>query len=710
MRRYSVLQRVFLLLIAAVLFSASVSAAEDVPELAGEHITDFDSSAVVAPDGSVTFTESITVLSLGNEIRRGIVREIPFVYLGTDGTKRVTSFELVKAELDGAPTQSNVDMSGGVASIRLGSPNRLLQRGLHTFTITYRTAGWVAFRGSADELYWNVTGNGWAWPIERASFSIELPEGASVTETNVYTGLAGERGTNFSVMSENRVETVSPLMKGEGLTVSFAWPKGFVSVPPDGAEDRNMMITLMLLFVGGYFLLSWLICGRDPNAGPLVPQWTLPFGIGPGLAACIRDMEFSPQTLAAEVLQLAVCGAVKIRESGGKLSAEKTKDFDSAVNVAMKFDKHIAAAAAELFPSDDKLQFDGSSGKRLYKAQNALKSAIKAESGSMIKSNGRLIKIGYFLLAMMAMSGMGMRAEALEDECGMAVLAAIAMIAVEALSLPLMRILSARMKIRATALNFGRLMPAIAAVLFLLVWAAGFVLPDGYVRHIPIEWAAGWIVLTAACSEIVTRASVAQAGSADAAEGRPRGSTWAMMFLASASYCFAVIAHADLVLLAVMTAMFCLGISFAALMPSRTKEGAKLARHIDGLIMYMNAAERGRLEMLNPPDETPEMFERLLPYAYALGCAETWANRFEKILADASYSPEWYASSAHFSAGSFTRLVSPGLTGGIRSSISSYTSSLVSSSSSGGGYSGSSGMGGGGSSGGGGGGGGGHGW
>jgi len=78
------------------------------------------------------------------------------------------------------------------------------------------------------------------------------------------------------------------------------------------------------------------------------------------------------------------------------------------------------------------------------------------------------------------------------------------------------------------------------------------------------------------------------------------------------------------------------------LMVSRTAAGSKMLSDIDGLKLYMDTAEKERLEMFNPPEETPELFERLLPYALALDSAKTWGNKFEKILTAAQYKPNWY--------------------------------------------------------------------
>ncbi len=139
-------------------------------------------------------------------------------------------------------------------------------------------------------------------------------------------------------------------------------------------------------------------------------------------------------------------------------------------------------------------------------------------------------------------------------------------------------------------------------------------------------------------------------------------------------------------------------IFFRRLMTVRTLRGNDVLLEAEGLALYMNTAERHRLEMFNPPEETPEVFERLLPYAYALDTAETWANRFEDVLRRQEYSPGWYTGSSMTAF--YTGSAVAAMTSSMASSISSASASPGS----------SSGSGGGGSSGGGGGGGGGGGW
>jgi len=133
-----------------------------------------------------------------------------------------------------------------------------------------------------------------------------------------------------------------------------------------------------------------------------------------------------------------------------------------------------------------------------------------------------------------------------------------------------------------------------------------------------------------------------------------------------------------------------------------TKEGRAVLDHIAGFKQYLSITERERLDRMTPPADTPELFEKYLPYAIALGVENRWADRFQSVLAAAAAQGQqgfgWYAG-----------LSSPwNNPTGFADSVGSSLANTVSSASTAPGS--SSGSGGGGSSGGGGGGGGGGGW
>jgi hypothetical protein len=86
---------------------------------------------------------------------------------------------------------------------------------------------------------------------------------------------------------------------------------------------------------------------------------------------------------------------------------------------------------------------------------------------------------------------------------------------------------------------------------------------------------------------------------------------------------------------------------FYYVLKRQTPEGVGVADRIEGFKMFLEASEKDRLEMLNPPEVTPELFEKYLPYAIALNCENKWAKHFEAQASAAAvkpvhYQPGWF--------------------------------------------------------------------
>lgn len=137
-----------------------------------------------------------------------------------------------------------------------------------------------------------------------------------------------------------------------------------------------------------------------------------------------------------------------------------------------------------------------------------------------------------------------------------------------------------------------------------------------------------------------------------------------------------------------------------------TEKGSEAQADLEGFKMYLETAEENRLNIMMPPEHTPELFEQMLPYAVALDVENNWSEKFSKVLTQANYIPEWYSGNlSKFTYANFANSLSSSFTSSF--SDASVNQNLSSSSGS---SSWSSGSGGSGSSGGGGGGGGGGGW
>jgi uncharacterized membrane protein len=90
---------------------------------------------------------------------------------------------------------------------------------------------------------------------------------------------------------------------------------------------------------------------------------------------------------------------------------------------------------------------------------------------------------------------------------------------------------------------------------------------------------------------------------------------------------------------------------FGWFMPSRTARGTRELEKVLGFQEFLSRVESDRLDRMV---RTPEMFEKFLPYAMALGVEDDWAKAFEGISKEP---PQWYSGPAGmhaFRPGTFT--------------------------------------------------------
>jgi uncharacterized membrane protein len=75
---------------------------------------------------------------------------------------------------------------------------------------------------------------------------------------------------------------------------------------------------------------------------------------------------------------------------------------------------------------------------------------------------------------------------------------------------------------------------------------------------------------------------------------------------------------------------------FGWFMPARTSNGVKALAGILGFEDFLTHVEAGRMERVS---QTPETFEKFLPYAMALGVEKKWVGAFQNIY---TQPPSWY--------------------------------------------------------------------
>ena len=294
-----------------------------------ERILHFKSHISVHADSTLTITETIRVRSAAKKIKRGIYRDLPTVYKDRFANTVRAGFRVKKISRDGRTEPYFTEKTSKGIRIYIGHKDVILKPGVYTYALTYTTTRQIGYFQDFDEIYWNATGDDWAFPIDRAQAVVLLPQGAAVVQKAAYTGPKGTAGKDFTTSRNQAGSTVftttRKLKPGEGLTIAVAWPKGYVAEPSVAVKRARVVhdnISIVYGLVGllvliAYYLFAWNRVGRDPEGGTIVPLFAPPDGISPASAHYILNMRFDDKLFASAVVNMAVKGFLKIEDQDG---------------------------------------------------------------------------------------------------------------------------------------------------------------------------------------------------------------------------------------------------------------------------------------------------------------------------------------------------------------------------------------------------------
>jgi hypothetical protein len=611
---------------------------------AEERILQFRSDVQVQPDSSLEVTETIDVRAENNRIIHGIYRDFPTRYRGPLGKQFRVGFTFQGASIDGEPVQASTSAASNGVRIRIGSPDTTVPVGEHRYVIRYSTTRQIGRFKDYDELYWNATGNGWIFPIDVAEARIRLPKPAMFGRRAVYTGLQGSTAGNAEIIDEKPGEiafrTTEPLGSNEGLTIAAAFPKGVVAETNSGSAFLDWLADNGPPIVGVLGLLGLCVFYYVAwqKAGRNPRSGTVVPIFSPPDGLSPAGMRYV-KTMGADDRAFAAA-LVDMGVRGHVKLIEEEGGWFSSDKMRLERTSSTNPLAPEEEAALDQLCPDGSSIVLEQKNHEKFSSA-KNELEKILKAAymGRLFNKNLWW----ALIGVALF---------VAVLWLVAASVVAAAGLPVTHVL---VPIGATTA---------AALLFLWMHYVGAV---GKCLASLIGFALAALALGTGFPIFIDALNTG----------------WFMPLLVPL-----------LALPLVISAFWWIA--------APTRAGRAVLDRIAGFKQYLSITEQERLERMHSPEDTPELFERYLPYAIALGVENRWADRFQGVLAAAAAQGQqgfgWYS-------GSGSPWSNPGR---FAQSVGSSLASTISSASAAPGS--SSGSGGGGSSGGGGGGGGGGGW
>ncbi|MCR6633418.1 DUF2207 domain-containing protein [Devosia sp.] len=608
------------------------------PAAAREEIRAFASDVTLRTDGSVRVIETVDIRAEGNQIRRGIYRDIPIVMLGPSGNKIRVGLEVESVTRQGAAEDFRVERMGNFQRIWIGNSERLIAVGEHRYVITYVMERMARSFADHDELYWNATGNYWDFPILKSVARVTLPDGAVISDLSAYTGVAGSTEQAVTITRNSDTEatfrTQRALGAGEGMTfaVSFqkgliAYPAGFDALMQSASDLREVWLpVLSVLLLLAYNLSAWWRVGRDPPKGTIIPLFHPPKDFSPGLTHYVQNWGFSQsgwQAFTAAIFNLGVRGLVKISNIADTLAVSVTgKPVEEKLPVGEE-------VLYRYFAEKGRVTVNKSTGPTLATKRGEFTSAIERENRKVwFNHNAGYVILSFFLA--FAMMGAMVFFDVLEPVWLFG------------------------------AFIGGIVVGIIGSVVF------SFLNQGGMRLFLVILW--GGIIAFNMGGGLIESFSSVTINSAAVAAG-------------------------SLILISLI---------FAALMRAPTIQGRKVMDEIEGFKLYLETAEKNRLNMSGEPPMTVERFERILPYAIAMGVEKPWTEHFEGELArnavsdvGSDYRPNWY-SGRSFSSGSLTSAVAAASSGMAAAMVAAQPVQASSSGSSGGGSSGGGGGGGGG--------------
>ncbi len=542
MRAALSVHRAPLLFFAGFLIAAEVARASQIDE--------FDVSILLDPDGTFFVTETIGV-DFFDQQKHGIFRTIPVSYARTEtvaalavGTTYSIRLRVLGVE-DGAGQALRFTTwpEGRSLWIRIGDPDRTVT-GKQTYKITYRVQRAINRFETHDELYWNVTGTEWDWPILRTKVRVHLPTEVRAEDLRhkTFTGVFGSQTSVATerVSAKTYEAEAGGLRAGEGLTFVLGFPKGVLE-PPSASRElwwklsdnaAFFLVALMPILALAAMLFLYFRFGRDPgHRTPIVVEYDPPEDLSPAEVGGLLDERIDTPDIVSTAIDLAVRGYLSIQEvETTHLLFLSSKDY--------RFEKKK--------PADNELQAH----------ERAFYRGIFASGESVLLSS---LKNNFYR------------------------------------SIPSIRTAISRQMLAKELFprdpervrTFYRNVAGAAAVV--PVFLGIFLLGSGRVRSLFPPEPGVFFVFAGVC---------------------------------------------------LVLTMLTIGL-FARAMPAKTAKGARLARYCLGFQEFMTRVEKDRIERMSKED--PTLFERVLPYAVVLGCADEWAERFEGILTEP---PSWYRSAS----------------------------------------------------------------
>ncbi|MEI6462565.1 MAG: DUF2207 domain-containing protein, partial [bacterium] len=569
-----------------------------------EKINSYDSVIEVQKDRSLIIKETINVTARNIDINHGIYRDFPTKYKDSKGVSYIVGFDVVSIKRDGKNEPYSIESVSNGKRIYIGDKNTYLNPGDYTYEITYRTTKQLGLFSDHDELYFNAIGTGWVFPIVKSSATIILP--VKLKDTDIqktsFTGLEGSienkatsRIDNSSSNTKVIFETTGELPASNGLTIVVGWPKGYINYPTAEELKFEEFLNNLYIYVGIFGIIMILLYYYF--------TW-LKVGKDPAKGVVIPEYSISDNISPGIVSYINNMGFNNNALISNIVNLARKKvitinEHDDSFNMKLTENTITDTITEEEQMILDKIS--KSVGKQLtisngysssiHSFVENYKSKIQAIGQKYVKNNLFVKFFGVFL------------------------------------SVSLILIISFLYGVNR---DHEGIFPIVLGLEFLLFFFG--VIPAVIINGIKKNGSNTSII-----AKVIG------------------GCSYFFILFIVISFLLGIFLTADFnsTLVILVLPLVILNVIFLLTLSSRTVEGASLQDKIEGLKMYIKTAETERLKFIYKTfDEAVQNYEKILPYAIALGLELEWTNKFNQVFeqfkeetGNIYMHPSWYLMS-----------------------------------------------------------------
>ena len=386
------MRRILALILAVlVFFPTKIALAQDEAKYDFENIGLFSTEIKINQDTSLSIIETIDYFTPGS--KHGIFRYIPEKYRQNGVIVSTPIRDISVTDAEGTAMPYELSRSGGNVTLKIGDPN-ITFSGSRVYVISYRVEDGLLRQKEGVKLLWDITGEGWSFPILRAEARVISPF-AGVENVACFTGVFGGTESNCSSNQDSLraiFNTQQQINYGDNFTVEIGLSPLNQLVFPSATTSllRTIWNNIFWLFIPLPLVVMfwyWYRKGRDYRfAGPNVynldpsqPQALRPLfepvyiplvyqpirELTPGQAGSLFDEKVDNSDVVAEIVELAHLKFLTIKRLNkqGILSLGHDYQLEKKDGGGQHLASHQRYLLENIFSTGDKVKLSELKGK-----------------------------------------------------------------------------------------------------------------------------------------------------------------------------------------------------------------------------------------------------------------------------------------------------------------------------------------------------------